>query len=38
MMTVADYWLVEAEFKRIQTYLFAVPRLPIMVGANARLG
>jgi hypothetical protein len=37
-MTVADYWLVEAEFKRIQTYLFAVPRLPVMVGANARLG
>ncbi|MCS7306402.1 MAG: hypothetical protein NZ602_15000 [Thermoguttaceae bacterium] len=31
-------WVVHIEFKRIQTYLFSVPRLPVMVGANAILG
>ena len=31
-------WLVEIEVKRIQTYLFAVPRLPVMIGANALMG
>ncbi len=31
-------WLVEIELKRIQTYLFEVPRLGVMVGANAILG
>lgn len=29
---------VELEFKRIQTYLFASPRLRAMLGANAALG
>jgi hypothetical protein len=29
---------VHVEFKRIQTWLFAVPRLRAMVGANALLG
>lgn len=30
--------IVELEFKRIQTYLFASPRLRAMLGANASLG
>ena len=29
---------IELEFKRIQTYLFASPRLRAMLGANATLG
>ncbi len=29
---------IELEFKRIQTYLFATPRLRAMLGANATLG
>jgi len=29
---------VELEFKRIQTYLFASPRLRAMLGANSILG
>ena len=37
-MGLAECWLVEIELKRIQTYLFEVPRLPVMVGANALLG
>ena len=31
-------WLVEVELKRVQTYLFQVPRLRVMIGANALLG
>ena len=31
-------YLVEIELKRVQTYLFEVPRLSVMVGANALLG
>ena len=31
-------WLVRIELKRVQTYLFDVPRLPVMVGANALMG
>lgn len=31
-------WSVRLELKRVQTYLFAVPRLNVMVGANALLG
>ncbi len=37
-MQASDPCLVSIELKRIQTYLFAVPRLSAMVGANARLG
>ncbi len=33
-----DYYLVEIEFKRIQTYLFSVPTLKAMVGANTIIG
>ena len=32
------FHLVELTFQRVQTYLFAVPRLRVMVGANAILG
>ncbi len=35
-MTVAH--LVKIEFQRVQTFLFAVPRLADIVGANALLG
>lgn len=31
-------WIVRLEFQRIQTFLFAVPRLRSMLGANAMLG
>ena len=31
-------WLVKLEFQRVQTYLFAVPDLKSMVGANTLLG
>lgn len=37
-MAVDEMWCVEIEFKRVQGYLFGVPRLPVMVGANALLG
>ena len=33
-----SWWLVKIEAKRIQTYLFAVPELKAMVGANVILG
>lgn len=32
------HWQVSLEFKRLQTYLFAVPNLKTMIGANAILG
>lgn len=35
---MSDMWLVELELKRIQTYLFSVPRLRVMIGANALIG
>ena len=35
---ISKYYLVNIEFKRIQTFLFAVPRLKDMLGANALLG
>lgn len=35
-MTAAH--LVKIEFQRVQTFLFAVPRLADIVGANALLG
>jgi len=35
---VSNWHRVLIEFKRIQTYLFAVPRLRTMLGANALLG
>jgi len=31
-------WLVKLEFKRVQTYLFAVSELKSMIGANALMG
>jgi len=31
-------WLVHVEFRRVQTYLFAVPRLRAMLGANSLVG
>lgn len=31
-------WLVRMDFERVQTYLFAVPELKSMVGANTRMG
>jgi hypothetical protein len=34
----APDWLVRIELQRIQTFLFAVPRLRAMLGANALLG
>jgi hypothetical protein len=38
MVPMADIYRVLIEFKRIQTYLFAVPRLRTMLGANALVG
>lgn len=34
----ASVWIVRLELQRIQTFLFAVPRLRAMLGANALLG
>ena len=31
-------WSVRLDLKRVQSYLFAVPRLNVMIGANALLG
>ncbi|MFM9966016.1 MAG: Cas10/Cmr2 second palm domain-containing protein [Planctomycetaceae bacterium] len=31
-------WSVRLDLKRVQTYLFEAPRLPVMVGANALMG
>jgi hypothetical protein len=33
-----EFWLVKLEFERVQTYLFAVPELKAMIGANTLLG
>ena len=37
-MTSQNKQRVYIEFQRVQTWLFAVPRLRTMVGANALLG
>lgn len=37
-MAALDVYRVRIEFKRIQTYLFAVPRLRTILGANALIG
>ena len=37
-MTSQNKQRVYIEFQRVQTWLFAVPRLKAMVGANALLG
>lgn len=34
----SSWWLVKLTFERVQTYLFAVPELRSMVGANTLLG
>lgn len=34
----SSYYLVTMEIKRVQTYLFASPRLSVMLGANITLG
>lgn len=36
--TTDSCYLVRIELKRVQTYLFEVPRLSVMVGANALMG
>jgi hypothetical protein len=35
---MSDAYLVKLEFQRVQTFLFAIPRLADIVGANALLG
>ena len=35
---MGQYFLVELEFKRVQTFLFSVPYLKEMIGANTLLG
>jgi hypothetical protein len=35
---VSEAWLVKLEFERVQTYLFAVPELKAMIGANTLIG
>lgn len=37
-MTYSNFTLVSIEVKRVQTFIFAVPRLKAMLGANALLG
>jgi hypothetical protein len=37
-MSDAQAWLAKLEFKRLQTYLFATPKLKSMIGANALVG
>ncbi|RKZ90942.1 MAG: hypothetical protein DRR19_08595 [Candidatus Parabeggiatoa sp. nov. 1] len=38
MTTSNSFQVVQIEFLRIQTFLFAVPRLRDMIGANVLLG
>jgi hypothetical protein len=35
---VSEAWLVKLDFERVQTYLFAVPELATMIGANTLIG
>lgn len=37
-MSAGTWWLAKLSFERVQTYLFAVPELRSMVGANTLLG
>ena len=37
-MNCSSIWLVCIEVKRVQTFLFAVPKLKAMLGANAMIG
>jgi hypothetical protein len=37
-VTTTDWWVVTLEVKRVQEFLFAIPRLKAMVGANVLLG
>lgn len=38
LTNISNIWRVLIEFKRIQSYLFAVPRLRTMLGANVAMG